>query len=74
MDGLGSRREHISCSPLHVCGDHVQVRLVNTGAVLHSKARGQGRCETDAEVDAVVAQLSEWMAASGPGAPYDASE
>lgn len=53
-----------------------EVTLVATGALLHSKSkRGQGKCTTRDEVDAIIAQIEEYIKggeqADGDDAPKD---
>ncbi len=52
-----------------------EVVLVATGKLLHSKTtRGQGRCTTKEEVDAIIAQLEEYINGTDQTEEGDATE
>eukprot|EP01035_Chromulina_nebulosa_P019435 gene19435-25315_t len=38
-----------------------EVKLVQTGELVHSKKRGQGRCETAQEVQAIIKKINEYL-------------
>jgi hypothetical protein len=60
---FGSKVEVVRKRDAGVTGNF-EVRILNNGALIHSKkTQGKGRCEKKEEVDAVFANVREFMAA-----------